>query len=114
MRGHGQIGMDGVHARQVVVKEPNPDHEGTVLDYPALGAPMIQESAKVAIDVVSDVTILTLQALLIKMKGHGQAGGIGQHVLQLVEQEPRLDPEATLLGCHAQGLLHRRRTVMVR
>ena len=55
MRGHGQIGMDGVHARQVVVKEPNPDHEGTVLDYPALGAPMIQESAKVAIDVVTDV-----------------------------------------------------------
>ena len=24
-----------------------------------------------------------------KLKGHGQAGGIGHHVLQLVGQEPR-------------------------
>ena len=48
------------------------------------------------------------------MKGHGQAGGIGLHVLQLVEREPRLVQEVTVLGYHAQGILHRQNIVMVR
>ena len=57
---------------------------------------------------------ITLNFYLFKMKGHGQAGGIGLHVLQLVEREPRLVQEATVLGYHAQGILHRQYTVMVR
>ena len=41
------------------------------------------------------------------MRVHGQTGGIGHYVLQLVGQEARLVQEATVQGCHAMGILLR-------
>ena len=36
MRVHGPIGVDGAHAQQVVVKVPNLDQEGIVLEFLAM------------------------------------------------------------------------------
>ena len=41
------------------------------------------------------------------MRVHGQTGGTGHYVLQLVGQEARLVQEATVQGCHALGILLR-------
>ena len=48
------------------------------------------------------------------MKGHGIIGRIGHHALQHVGQEPRFVQGASVLVCHAQGILTRPHTVMVR
>ena len=50
---------------------------------------------------------------IFQMKGNGQVGRIGHHVLQHVEQAHSFDQEATVVVCHAQEILARQRTATV-
>ena len=47
------------------------------------------------------------------MKGNGQVGRIGHHVLQHVGQAHSFDQEATVVVCHALEILARQRTATV-
>ena len=130
--GHGCHGMRGRHALPVVAmaREAGPGAAQTPHMLACLVVALRQrlEVAKASthlsglcpcwlflhsISFLDHVTSL-LHVMCFQMKGNGQVGRIGHHALQHAGQEPRFVQGASVLVCHAQGILTRPHTVMVR
>ena len=54
MKDHGQVGVDGDHAQQVVVKAPRYAHVSTVVGHHAQGVQQTQGTVKVSLNIHYD------------------------------------------------------------
>ena len=91
---HGQPGEVGEFARRPVAQGQEPEQEATLVTFHVLVVQQIQRDVKV---IFFKKLPLQLTRPLLKLRGPGQPGTLGGHVLQHVAQGHKLEPEATLV-----------------